>query len=74
LPPSGNKRSSRVFDDNYIVKVGPSSTHKELLQAFELRGSSAAKIYASAEFSKFVTIDDAGLLYILEEIQPLQLK
>jgi len=57
-----------------VVKVGFSSVHKELLQVFELRGSSAARIYASQDFSKFVTIDDAGLLYILEEIQTAQLK
>jgi len=76
LPPPGpgSKRGSRALDDSYMIKLSASSTHKDLLQVFEVRGTSASKIFASADFAKFVTVDDAGLLYILEEIVPAHLK
>ncbi len=32
------------------------------------------KIFASPDFKRFVTLDDAGLAYVLEEIMPAQLK
>ena len=57
-----------------MVKVGLSPTNKELLQVFDVRGSSMAKIFACANFRRFVTVDDAGLAYVLEEIMPAQLK
>lgn len=42
---------------------------EELLQVFDIRGTAMTRIQASDDFKKFVTIDDAGIVYILEEIQ-----
>jgi hypothetical protein len=50
-----------------IKKEGHGQT-KELLQLFDIRGTSVTRIHASKDFKKFVTIDDAGIVYILEEI------
>ena len=41
---------------------------KELLQLFDIRGTCVTRIFASRDFKKFVTIDDAGIVYILEEV------
>ena len=45
---------------------------KELLQIFDIRGSAVSKIHASEDFKKFVTIDNAGIVYILEEISNME--
>ena len=52
---------------NSAFKVGQDQ-HQELLQVFDIRGASLSKIDASANFDKFVTVDDAGIAYVLEEI------
>ena len=49
------------------LKIGHAES-KELLQLFDIRGTSVAKIQASKDFNKFVSIDDAGIVYILNEI------
>ena len=49
------------------LKIGHPQS-KELLQLFDIRGTSVAKIQASKDFNKFVSIDDAGIVYILNEI------
>ena len=49
------------------TKVGHKDS-KELLQVFDIRGSAVTRIHASEDFKKFVTIDNAGIIYILEEI------
>ncbi len=70
---AGSKRGSR-YDETFVMKVGPSPQNRELLQVFDIRGSSMSRIFASADFKRFVTVDDAGLAYVLEEIAPAQLK
>lgn len=55
-------------DEFAASKVGKGQT-KELLQIFDIRGTSVSRIYASKNFRKFVTIDDAGLVYVLQEVQ-----
>jgi len=40
---------------------------KELLQTFDMKGTSADKVYVNQDFTEFVTVDDAGILYILNE-------
>ena len=59
------KRTSRSDHDH---KIGGSPGQRDLLQTFHLKGSSAARIFAADDFKKFVTVDDAGLAYVLEEI------
>ncbi len=54
-----------------MVKLG-SAENKDLLQTFDIKGNSMSRIFASADFHKFVTVDDAGLAYVLEEIMPAQ--
>ena len=41
---------------------------KELLQLFDIRGTCVTRIFASEDFKKFVTVDDAGIVYILQEV------
>ena len=53
------------FDE--CTKIGHKDS-KELLQVFDIRGSAVTRIHASEDFKKFVTIDNAGIIYILEEI------
>ena len=50
-----------------IVKTGEGGA-KELLQLFDIRGTCVTRIFASRDFKKFVTIDDAGIVYNLEEV------
>ncbi|TRY73964.1 hypothetical protein TCAL_11343 [Tigriopus californicus] len=40
-----------------------------LLQMFDIKGSSVSRIFPAKDFQKFATIDDSGIVYILEEIQ-----
>ena len=65
------RRLSRHDPELSPFKVGNSSDQRELLQTFHLKGSSAARIFAGEDFKKFVTVDDAGLAYVLEEIPAL---
>lgn len=43
---------------------------RRLLQTFTTRGSSMARVAASARFDLFVTVDDSGVLYVLELVNP----
>lgn len=55
-----------------VTKRAPgSSVQKELLQTFDIKGSSVAgRVWVNKEFTQFVTVDDAGILYILDEYIP----
>ena len=39
-----------------------------MLQLFDIRGTCVTRIFASEDFKKFVTVDDAGIVYILQEV------
>ena len=52
-----------------ITKTG-SFAQKELLQTFDIKGSSVNKVWVNKEFTQFVTVDDAGICYILDEFIP----
>ena len=62
----GNSPSPTKKEDS-LLKIGHAQS-KELLQLFDIRGTSVARIQASGDFKKFVSIDDAGIVYILQEI------
>ena len=40
-----------------------------MFQVFEIRGGTMSKIIPSNDFKKFVTLDDAGSAYFLQEIE-----
>jgi len=61
LSPTGVRRR--------IAKVGREDK-KEHLQSFNIKGSAVNKVFVNEDFSQFVTVDDAGILYILEEFIP----
>ena len=74
----GNQSPASPFspiklEDEEIVKRGEGQA-KELLQLFDIRGTCVTRIYASNDFKKFVTVDDAGIVYILQEVDNLLLK
>ena len=52
-----------------VTKTG-SGGQKELLQTFEIKGSSVNKVWVNKDFTQFVTVDDAGICYILDEFIP----
>lgn len=52
-----------------ITKTG-SFAQKELLQTFDIKGSSVNRVWVNDEFTQFVTVDDAGICYILDEFIP----
>eukprot|EP00090_Calanus_glacialis_P007925 TRINITY_DN16316_c0_g1_i1.p1 TRINITY_DN16316_c0_g1~~TRINITY_DN16316_c0_g1_i1.p1 ORF type:complete len:931 (+),score=202.36 TRINITY_DN16316_c0_g1_i1:124-2793(+) len=52
-----------------ITKTG-SFAQKELLQTFDIKGSSVNRVWVNNEFTQFVTVDDAGICYILDEFIP----
>ena len=52
-----------------LTKTG-SGGQKELLQTFDIKGSSVNKVWVNKEFTQFVTVDDAGICYILDEFIP----
>jgi len=52
-----------------IAKVGGDGK-RDLLQTFDIKGSSVSKVFVNQDFSQFVTLDDAGILYILDELLP----
>ena len=52
-----------------ITKTG-SFAQKELLQTFDIKGSSVNRVWVNNEFTQFVTVDDAGICYILDEFLP----
>ncbi|XP_022249946.1 apoptotic protease-activating factor 1-like isoform X1 [Limulus polyphemus] len=62
-------------DSKYLVSVANSikwwNIHRDqpLLQTFEVRGSSLCYICPSPDFTVFITVDDAGVLYILQLIK-----
>ena len=62
----GNSPSPTKKEDS-LLKIGHAQS-KELLQLFDIRGTSVARIQAFGDFKKFVSIDDAGIVYILQEI------
>jgi len=43
---------------------------KELLQTFDVKGSLVNKVWVNPDFTQFVTVDDAGICYILDEYIP----
>ena len=59
--------SPTKVEDEIIVKRGEGQA-KELLQLFDIRGTCVTRIFASNDFKKFVTVDDAGIVYILQEV------
>ena len=65
-----HRKISKAEDESVIcTKIGCSSHSKELLQTFDVRGRNMNVIVANKQFDKFATIDDAGIVYILEEIK-----
>jgi putative heme degradation protein len=52
-----------------VAKVGGDGK-KDLLQTFDIKGSSVSKVFVNQDFTQFVTLDDAGILYILDELLP----
>merc|ERR1712004_83308 len=56
--------SPTKVEDEIIVKRGEGQA-KELLQLFDIRGTCVTRIFASNDFKKFVTVDDAGIVYQL---------
>ena len=52
-----------------LTKTG-SFSQKELLQTFDIKGSSVNKVWINNDFTQFVTVDDAGICYILDEFIP----
>ncbi|XP_076333122.1 apoptotic protease-activating factor 1-like isoform X2 [Tachypleus tridentatus] len=62
-------------DSKYLVSVANSikwwNIHRDqpLLQTFEVRGSFLRHICPSPDFTVFITVDDAGVLYILQLIK-----
>ncbi|XP_014666829.1 PREDICTED: apoptotic protease-activating factor 1-like [Priapulus caudatus] len=62
LSPGGNVIVSASDSVKFWRKDG------ELLQTFHVRGSFVKYVAPSADFSKFVTVDSAGILYVLERI------
>ena len=52
-----------------LSKSGSAGRH-ELLQTFDIQGSSVNRVWVNGEFSQFITVDDAGIYYILDELVP----
>jgi len=52
-----------------LTKTG-SGGQKELLQTFDIKGSSVNKVWVNKDFTQFVAVDDAGICYILDEYIP----
>jgi len=62
--------SSPVQCNRSITKTGPSENCQALLQQFNIKGSSTVdRIFASENFKQFAALDDAGLAYILNEVE-----
>ena len=40
------------------------------MQTFDIKGFSVNKVWVNKEFTQFVTVDDAGICYILDEFIP----
>ena len=52
-----------------ITKIGSVESCQALLQQFNIKGSSTVdRIFASEDFKQFAALDDAGLAYILKEV------
>ena len=56
-----------IYFFNFFFFLGEGQA-KELLQLFDIRGTCVTRIFASEDFKKFVTVDDAGIVYILQEV------
>ena len=53
-----------------ITKVGSAENCQALLQQFNIKGSSTVdRIFASDDFTQFAALDNAGLAYILKEVE-----
>ena len=53
-----------------ITKVGSAENCQALLQQFNIKGSSTVdRIFASRDFTEFAALDNAGLAYILKEVE-----
>ena len=58
-----------VFDFRSIgSKVGANVNCRERLQQFDLVGCQTSRIFVSSNFKTFVSVDDVGIPYILQEI------
>lgn len=66
---TSTKSPNNKYEFTQVPKSGTNKT-EELLQLFDIRGSSIRRIHVSSDFKRFVTIDDAGIPYILDEILP----
>ena len=52
-----------------ITKIGSVESCQALLQQFNIKGSyTVDRIFASEDFKQFAALDDAGLAYILKEV------
>lgn len=70
-PSPGSPGEHRSFDETdsstspWIGKLGP--TRKQvLLSCFKFIGNAAQQLFANAEFTRFLTIDDVGEIYFLK--------
>ena len=66
-----NLYSSFILDscNKSITKIGSVESCQALLQQFNIKGSSTVdRIFASEDFKQFAALDDAGLAYILKEV------
>jgi len=53
-----------------VTKKQGAEGKKELLQTFDVKGSLVSKVWVNPDFTQFVTVDDAGICYILDEYIP----
>ena len=61
-------RASFLYSIVLWFDFGADPGRKERLQQFDLVGSQLSKICVSKEFETFVSVDDVGIPYILQEI------
>ena len=53
-----------------ITKYGSAESCQALLQQFNIKGSSTVdRMFASNNFTQFAALDDAGIAYILQEVE-----
>ena len=66
----GSSGSIGFGGNRTIAKVGSAESCQGLLQQFNIKGSSTVgRIFASDNFTQFAALDDAGLAYILQEVE-----
>lgn len=65
---------SSVEDGSSIASfesLAQPSCHRQL-QRFQLQSSKAVALFASPDFNTFVTVDDSGILYVLNKLVAAQ--